>query len=719
MVVHMDNGYNFYIVVVKTLDVNGDVEHHVDTIIKGTNGHTERLPLISSQSHKTSFKDNQTDLYSLQSSVDVGKLLSMEFHPKSDANFKEWKYNNVMIIKGTRVYRDITPQHSLTSSNVSVSDLAEILVEPHQSLYYAFIKSGNFECPKGCYPMLSLFGLNQQSNEDVKTSLRMDSPSLNNVHALQTHQFDCFQWTDKNIGKLHNMRLQLFSENKGDKCKWPVEWIIVLHNGHYSTGTLTYDQSSLPTVGEKYHHVTKHSILQQGSSSPIVRPTSPAIQQSNALVDPSTKYYVIIKTANSLLGGTGTNTDVYIEFHGQMDSGEKLLNVSETNLTDPFERGQTDLFHVKAPDVGQIEKISLRIGGDNRKDAWTVESVVIIHNNNVTLFLKRNVELDKKKPKITLTPAKSSSDVPFGEQLSIGKSRYYAVVHTVDNNDSGTNNTITLEVKGTHGIIGPIDLARSLLQKDPFERNQIDIFQIDEKDIGEPISADLTLQEGGTHLSKWHCDKFQFIKINEFMSDWKSVETIYPTDTRTISFIDDVSTKKPDISITTTSTMHRSGVHQPSTLTQQSFGEQSVSHLSQSLVSNQHPSATTTALTTVQTLTMNSSPTSTYHQEPSINTVHHGEPSTSMYRSSRSNIYPTLDGSNMDVQLYQLKNARANTVDEALKNYRHLRSMLSRFERGQSLPNSTRKPAKSAERRENHQKRKITSAKRVYAVQSE
>ncbi|CAF5222218.1 unnamed protein product, partial [Rotaria magnacalcarata] len=104
------------------------------------------------------------------------------------------------------------------------------------SCYYAFIKTGNDSCSKACYPVLSLFGNNQQqTNINLKSSARIHSSSTNNSIALEKYRFDIFQWQDHNIGNIDRMRLQLCSENKESKSRWPIEWMFIIHHGYNFT----------------------------------------------------------------------------------------------------------------------------------------------------------------------------------------------------------------------------------------------------------------------------------------------------------------------------------------------------------------------------------------------------------------------------------------------------------------------------------------------------
>ncbi|CAF5143324.1 unnamed protein product, partial [Rotaria sp. Silwood1] len=225
-----------YLLILKTL--HGDPGENITVLIKGSCGKTEKILLGKSQSYLKAFKHNQTDLFLLLSNIDVGKVFQIEFHTNANSKCKEWKFNNVFIIDGTHIYRDITSEHSLLlSTDIStVVNITEPLTGSQESFYCAFIKTGNGSCSKGSCPTLSLFGNNQQHTDiKLKTSYRMHSSSTNNNIALEKYQFDIFQWQDYNIGNIERIRLQLYSENKESKCQWPIDWMFVIHNGYSFT----------------------------------------------------------------------------------------------------------------------------------------------------------------------------------------------------------------------------------------------------------------------------------------------------------------------------------------------------------------------------------------------------------------------------------------------------------------------------------------------------
>ncbi len=67
-----------------------------------------------------------------------------------------------------------------------------------------------------------------------------------------------------------------------------------------------------------------------------------------------------IEVVTSELKGAGTNAKVFVIMYGEKDDSGKIVLPAKK---EHFEKGKTDLFEIKAKDVGTIKK--LRIGHDN------------------------------------------------------------------------------------------------------------------------------------------------------------------------------------------------------------------------------------------------------------------------------------------------------------------------------------------------------------------
>ncbi|CAF3422411.1 unnamed protein product [Rotaria sp. Silwood1] len=527
-----------YLLILKTL--HGDPGENITVLIKGSCGKTEKILLGKSQSYLKAFKHNQTDLFLLLSNIDVGKVFQIEFHTNANSKCKEWKFNNVFIIDGTHIYRDITSEHSLLlSTDIStVVNITEPLTGSQESFYCAFIKTGNGSCSKGSCPTLSLFGNNQQHTDiKLKTSYRMHSSSTNNNIALEKYQFDIFQWQDYNIGNIERIRLQLYSENKESKCQWPIDWMFVIHNGYSFTGRIVLNriikmdrfidiglEQRILSISNEYGD----SFRNEKKSDDNIFLSNFLNKQSNAITDDLGRYYVIIRNID------GTNGDVYINFHGDFlsSSGEQHLLKCENYPNHPFDSKQTSLFHIKALEVGYIHSVSIRLDQANKEHSLTLDCLYIIHNAIVYEFdVKYNI-LNKEQPKrkfISLTHP----------PLPIGKVCYYIASHTADNMLSRTNASLKVLVTGTKGMFGPIELKESLTNgNNPFEKECIDLFHIEDDDIGDPISVKMTLEPNGvmSHIfSGATCERIMLVKNGEYNSLWQQVGDLKLKESKTIS----------------------------------------------------------------------------------------------------------------------------------------------------------------------------------------
>ncbi|CAF3414290.1 unnamed protein product [Rotaria socialis] len=406
-----------------------------------------------------------------------------------------------------------------------------------ESCYYAFIKTGNDSCSKACYPVLSLFGNNQQqTNINLKSSARIHSSSTNNSIALEKYQFDIFQWQDHNIGNIDRMRLQLCSENKESKCRWPIEWMFIIHHGYNFTGRIiinrmliadlsidiALEQKILPIPSEHGDFCINEK--KQDNNMFLSNILN---QQANAITEDVGRYYVIIRNVD------GTSGDVYLNFHGDLlsSSGEQHLLKCENYPEHQFTSKHTDLFHIKALEVGHIQSVSIRLDQTNKEHSLTLDSLYIIHNATMYTCDSKQTTLNKEKPNKKLT-CLSKPPAP------VGKVYYYIATHTADKMISGTNASFKVVVTGTKGILGPMELRESLTNgNNPFEKECIDLFHIEDDDIGDPISITITLEPNGLMsniFSGVKCERIMLVKNGEYNSLWQLVGDLKIKESKTI-----------------------------------------------------------------------------------------------------------------------------------------------------------------------------------------
>ncbi|UJR33276.1 hypothetical protein I4U23_020731 [Adineta vaga] len=492
-----------YILIVKTH--HGNPGNNITVVIKGIEGQTEQIPIEKSQSHHKNFKENHTDLFLLLSNDHIGKIIQVEFHTNTNAKFKEWKYSHIFIIDGIYIYRDLVSTHSLSSSVDSplVIDVIEPQTESQESIYYAFIKTGHESCSKGCYPKLSLFGNNEKYTEyNMMLANRILSSSANNPLALEKHQFDIFQWQDHNIGRIMLNRMV-----KSDRY--------LAISLEQKTFSITGEYGDSCTSPKQYNeYISSLNILNK---------------QSNATTDEIGRYYVIIRNLE------GTNGNVYIDFHGDRlaSASEQQLSKCENYPEHPFDSKHTDLFHLKALEVGHIHSVTLRLDQTDKEHTLTLDTLFVIHNAKVYEFNLKYIILNKEQSRKEFIPITHST-------LSDNKVCYYIATHTADKMLSGTDASFQVVISGSNGTLGPLELKESLTNgKNPFEKECIDIFHIEEMDIGDPKSIAITLEPKGLMgnlFSTAKCERIMVIKNGDYNSQWQLVGELKAKETKTISF---------------------------------------------------------------------------------------------------------------------------------------------------------------------------------------
>jgi hypothetical protein len=167
-----------------------------------------------------------------------------------------------------------------------------------------------------------------------------------------------------------------------------------------------------------------------------------------------------------------------------------------------------DLFHVKAPEVGRIRSISLRLDHKGKDHRLTLHSLYIIHNAVTYNVDLAEVTLDKEQPQKRCYP----KEIPLTQSDKI---TYHIATHTTDKSLSSSSVLMRVIVTGTEGTFGnfvtlyrslvasigagPIELKQSLTSGNhPFERECIDLFAINEINIGNPTSLTMTVEPRGT-----------------------------------------------------------------------------------------------------------------------------------------------------------------------------------------------------------------------------
>ncbi|XP_043570379.1 lipoxygenase homology domain-containing protein 1-like [Chiloscyllium plagiosum] len=208
-------------------------------------------------------------------------------------------------------------------------------------------------------------------------------------------------------------------------------------------------------------------------------------------------YTVHVITGNVM--GAGTDANVFINIYGETtDTGERSLKMS--NHLNKFERGQEDIFLIKAIDLGVLRKLRIRHDNTGGNAAWFLDRVEIVDEKDDTTYFfpcERWLAVDEDDGQIAreLVPVDEAflnkgSDRAKQSQATLGleqkaQSTTYTVrVKTGEKKNAGTDANVFITLFGEKDDTGIVNLKASKTYKNKFEKGNIDEFTIEAVDIG-------------------------------------------------------------------------------------------------------------------------------------------------------------------------------------------------------------------------------------------
>nr|CAB3263471.1 lipoxygenase homology domain-containing protein 1-like [Phallusia mammillata] len=219
----------------------------------------------------------------------------------------------------------------------------------------------------------------------------------------------------------------------------------------------------------------------------------------------TTSYHVSVKTGD--IRGAGTDANVHVKIFGENgDTGKLKLHQSD-NIRNKFERGRTDLFKLEATDIGKVERIYIGHDDGGVASGWFLDGVEIdVPSNGMhyTFNCHRWLASDEGdgKTEVELYPTQTRQQ----DKLL----PYEITVTTGDVFNAGTDANVTLQLYGEDGKSESIKLRN---RTDNFERNAVDKFKIESKDVG-PITKVRIGHDGKGVGSGWFLES---LKIQRFV----------------------------------------------------------------------------------------------------------------------------------------------------------------------------------------------------------
>ncbi|XP_059845764.1 lipoxygenase homology domain-containing protein 1 [Hypanus sabinus] len=208
-------------------------------------------------------------------------------------------------------------------------------------------------------------------------------------------------------------------------------------------------------------------------------------------------YTVHVFTGNVL--GAGTDANVFINIYGETtDTGERHLKRS--NHLNKFEKGQEDIFMVKAIDLGTLKKVRIRHDNAGGYAAWFLDRVEIVDEKDDTRYFfpcERWLAVDEDDGQIAreLVPVdeaflNNDMDTDGQAQATLGleqkaqSTTYNVKIKTGEKKNAGTDANVFIILFGEKDDTGIVNLKASKTHKNKFEKGNIDEFTIEAVDIG-------------------------------------------------------------------------------------------------------------------------------------------------------------------------------------------------------------------------------------------
>ncbi|XP_074616097.1 uncharacterized protein LOC141875648 isoform X1 [Acropora palmata] len=205
-------------------------------------------------------------------------------------------------------------------------------------------------------------------------------------------------------------------------------------------------------------------------------------------------YQLCLKMGDVL--GEGTEGNVFIQLIGDKGLTEQIQLRQAGNSKIRFEKGRTYKFTVETVDIGKIEKVS--VGHDSRQSTsgWYLEEVTVdVPSLAEHIVFPSHCWL-----------ASSKGDGKIVRDFISRPCFYHLAIKTGDEKNSGTDASVWVQVYGDKGDTGQVQLKKSGMVENLFERGQTDYFTLEAGDVGKIEKLRLG-HDGRGPASDWYVEE--------------------------------------------------------------------------------------------------------------------------------------------------------------------------------------------------------------------
>ncbi|XP_032531612.1 lipoxygenase homology domain-containing protein 1 [Chiroxiphia lanceolata] len=208
-----------------------------------------------------------------------------------------------------------------------------------------------------------------------------------------------------------------------------------------------------------------------------------------------------VRVLTGTVWGAGTDANVFLNIYGleRGDTGERQLKRS--NNLNKFEKGQVDVFTIKAIDLGELKKLRIRHDNSGTSPSWYLERVEIVDLKESTTYYfpcQRWLAVEEDDGQVIreLVPVDEAfvkkdsendgqSPATLGLEQKAKSTTYTVKVKTGDKKNAGTDANVFIILYGSKDDTGTVSLKASKINKNKFERGKVDEFTVESVDIGD------------------------------------------------------------------------------------------------------------------------------------------------------------------------------------------------------------------------------------------
>ncbi|KAM7392648.1 hypothetical protein PAMA_007662 [Pampus argenteus] len=467
-----------------TSDVKGaGTDAQVFLQIYGENGKSDEIKL---ENNSDSFEQGQLDKFVIEL-PDIGRLLKLRIWHEKRHPFAGWHLARVTLLKTLTVEKysfecgrwlDINEDDNEITRELPA--IGALIDEPLLLIKYRVtICTGNVSgSGTDASVFLNIIG------DLGDTGERLMIMSKNNVNKFEKGNHDEFLIEAVALGQVRRVRVG--HDGRGGGCGWFLDKVMVREEGqpeslaiefpcfrtHPETRAFSHNNSlnnyfgwidiqMISSVGESFHISWPEAIQQ------IENMDNDNINTTVESQETDISYHIAIKTGS--VNGASSDSRVFVKLYGEKgDTNKMILAVSDNDLRNYFETGQTDISRLL---IGHTNE-GLRAG-------WFLDSVQIsvpVHGMQYMFPSHRWLCKDEAdgKVEVEIYP----SEVLDIEQLI----NYEVTVITGDVRAGGTNANVYCQIYGEEGKTEVLTL---MSRSNNFERGTTEIFKIEAQDVGK------------------------------------------------------------------------------------------------------------------------------------------------------------------------------------------------------------------------------------------